>query len=86
MEFRRVPIKSPDGQEVEGLDIPILESTERFCEFTLADGTVLRVKPVIINAVRMENQWDQDDNPVYICKNQVMIAVNHTLDSLRRKG
>ena len=85
MEFRKVPIKGPDGKPSEGLDIPILESTERFSEFTLGDGTVLRVKPVILNAVRMENQWDQDDNPVYYCKNQVVIAVKHTLDALRRK-
>ena len=86
MEFRKVSIRGSDGNSVEGLDIPILESTERFSEFTLADGTVLRVKPLIISAVRMENQWDQDDNPVYVCKNQVVIAVKHSLDSLRRKS
>ena len=86
MEFRKVAIRGPDGKLVEGLDIPILESTERFSEFTLADGTVLRVKPLIISAARMENQWDQDDNPIYVCKNQVVIAVKHCLDSLRRKS
>lgn len=86
MEFRKVSIKGLDGKFVEGLDIPILESTEKFSEFTLADGTVLRVKPLIISAARIENQWDQDDNPVYVCKNQVVIAVKHSLDSLRRKS
>lgn len=86
MEFRKVSIRGSDGNPVEGLDIPILESTERFSEFTLADGTVLRVKPLIISAARMENQWDQDDNPVYVCKNQVVVAVKHSLDSLRRKS
>lgn len=85
MEYRKVSMKGPDGKPIEGIDTPIVESTERFSECTLADGTVLRVKPVIISATRMENQWDQDDNPVYFCKNQVIIAVKHTLDSLRRK-
>ena len=86
MEYRRVSLKGPDGKFIEGLDIPIVESTERFCEFTLHDGTVLRVKPVVISVARLENQWDQDDNPAYICKNQVIVAVKDTLDSLRRKG
>jgi hypothetical protein len=53
---------------VSGFEVPVRESTERWTELTLEDGTVLRVKPSVIGAIRIENQWDGDNNPVYALK------------------
>jgi hypothetical protein len=55
----------PGGKPVDGSDVPIRESTERWTEITLEDGAILRVKPMIVGVVRLDNTWDQDGNPVY---------------------
>ena len=35
---------------------------------TLEDGAIIRVKPTIIGAVRVEGQYDPDGNPFYALK------------------
>jgi hypothetical protein len=71
----RVPIP-PDGKLVDGVEVPVLESTERWSEVKLEDGSVLRVKPVILSAVRIPGQYDPEGNPMYALKanNAMMIA------------
>jgi hypothetical protein len=55
----------PDGKLVDGYDVPVLESTERWTEIKLEDGSVLRLKPSIVSAVRLPEQWDPHGNPMY---------------------
>jgi hypothetical protein len=71
----KVPIP-PDGNLVDGLEVPVLESTERWSEVKLEDGSVLRVKPSILSAIRVPGQYDQEGNPMYALKatNTMMIA------------
>lgn len=58
---------------IDAFDVPILESTERWTEIKLEDGSVLRTKPVVIGAVRIEGHYDPEGNPMYSLKiNQVM--------------
>ena len=84
MGYRKVTAKTKDGRVIDGLDIPIVESIERFSEFTLEDGTVLRAKPMIVSVTRSENEWDSEGNPVYHCKNAVIITVKEIQDTLKR--
>ena len=86
MSHSKVTAKMKDGRVVEGLDISIIESTERFSEFFLEDGTVLRAKPLITTIIRSENEWDQDGNPVYHCKNAIIITVKEIQATLKRKS
>jgi hypothetical protein len=71
----KVPMP-PDGRIVDGVEVPVVESTERWTEVKLEDGSVLRVKPSIISAIRVPGQWDNDGNPMYALKatNQMMVA------------
>lgn len=63
---RKVKIPMPPGGAlVEGTEVPIRESCERWTELTLEDGAVIRVKPTILSAVRIDGQWDADGNPAY---------------------
>ena len=66
----------PDGKLVEGLEVPVVESTERWTEVKLEDGTVLRIKPTVVSAIRIPGQYDQDGNPMYALKaaNAMMVA------------
>lgn len=66
MAYRKVSVPSPVlGQAAEGYDIPILESTERWSEVKLEDGTVFRAKISIGQVVRLINERDPAGNPVY---------------------
>jgi hypothetical protein len=72
---KRLKVQAPDGKVVDGVEVDIVESSERWTDITLADGTTIRTKPVILSVMRLENVYDQEGNPVYQLKaNQVMVA------------
>lgn len=81
----KVPFPLPNSPLRDGVDVPIKESTDRWTETTLEDGTVIRIKPGIIEAVRIEGEYDPEGNPAYALKVQpttLLIAPEH----LKRKA
>jgi len=85
MAFRKVKVPLPTGQVVDGLDIPVLEANERWSEITLEDRTVIRVKTVVASAIRIEGQWDQEGNSLYMMKSSPAVAIITVPEDLRRK-
>lgn len=83
-EPRRVQVPFM-GKMVTGMDVPVEESTERWSEVKLADGTVVRVKQTVASAVRVDGQWDPEGNPIYVIKSQPAVVVVHVDEGLRRK-
>ena len=67
--------KDPRGSPVDGTVVRVSESVERFCDVTLEDGTVLRAKLVVTEAIRLEGQWDRAGHPVYQVKSTNVIQV-----------
>ena len=65
--------------------VEVEEATERFSEIRLKDGTLLRIKPVVTEALRLENSWDNDGNPMYIVRSANVVVVDDFDDSLKRK-
>lgn len=53
------------GREVEAEVIDANQSTERWSEYLLDDGTILRVKPVVTNIYRVEGAHNAQGDPVY---------------------
>jgi hypothetical protein len=68
-----------DGSEVE-----VSESTERWSDVTLQDGTVIRIKPSVLSAIRIDGQYDPEGNPAYAVKAQNMITIVSSPDHLRK--
>lgn len=58
----------PSGKIVDATEVPIRESVERWTELTLEDGSIIRIKPAVLGAVRLDGQWDQEGNPLYMLK------------------
>lgn len=58
-------VRLPHGEVVEGTEVPVMESIERWSEVTLGDGAKVRIKLSIISAARSDNHYDGNDNPVY---------------------
>jgi hypothetical protein len=51
---------------VSGTEVAVTESTERWSEVSLEDGTRIRLKGAIVSAVRIDNEYDPDGNPLYV--------------------
>ena len=53
----------------------MLEAKERWSEYRLADGTTLRLKPVMIAVFRADGQYTSDGEPVYNMKSTLITDV-----------
>jgi hypothetical protein len=84
MAAQKVTVPSPDGHSmVDGTQVSVTESTERWSEFRLEDGTVLRGKLVVIGAVRLDGKFDLQGNPQYAMQSGATIAIVSVPDSLK---
>lgn len=54
-----------DGVPVQGVPVSVEMSTERWSEFHLSDGSVLRAKVSILSAHRILGAYDASGNPAY---------------------
>ena len=75
---------SPDGPEKEAQLIDIQQSNEHWNQYLLGDGTVIKMKLVATEVWRLESEWDQEGNPVYVVKSSNVLTVNPQ-EELRRK-
>jgi hypothetical protein len=64
------------GFQIDVSDVPIVKAEERFNNYVLEDGTVLRVKGVATSMMRVEGQYLPDGNPIYIAVISPAIAVD----------
>jgi hypothetical protein len=81
----RIKVQLADGTMSEGTEIAVRESKEPWTELTLDDGTILRVKSVVASVVRVDGQYDQEGNPVYLIKAAQATSVVKVPDALRKK-
>jgi len=82
---RKVKIPMPpDGKIVEGFEVPVVESTERWTEIRLEDGSILRIKPSVLSAIRVPGQYDQEGNPMYLLKATNTLLVAEAQEHLKR--
>ncbi len=56
-------------------EIEILEAKERWSEYRLADGTTLRLRPVMIAVFRADGQYTPEGDPVYNMKSTLITDV-----------
>jgi hypothetical protein len=85
MSERRITLTLPSGEKAEAIEVQVDESTERWSEFQLQDGTVIRVKATILSAARMDGQYDQLGNPLYQVNVAPVITIVNVPDRLRKK-
>lgn len=73
MPGKRTKVTMPTGVIADAVEVGVSESNEKWTEIKLDDGSSLRIKSVILGALRVDGQYDQDGNPLYMVKaNQVM--------------
>ena len=65
-----------EGKTVEGVDLDFKQIKEEWNEYQVADGTTIRMKAVVTNIVRLTNQYDKDNNPVYLVKSSNVLTIS----------
>jgi hypothetical protein len=61
-----------NGQSVDALDVPIIQSNELWNEYKLEDGNTLRIKFAVGSIVRVPGEKDPEGNPVYMVKGTIV--------------
>lgn len=72
------------GEEVEGLEVRFKSVREDWNEYDLEDGSTIRVKLVVSDVIRLNDKYDQEDNPIYVVKSGNMVIVKSP-DHLKKK-
>jgi hypothetical protein len=75
----------PNGQQARGRDIPVIESTERWSELRLADGSVLRVKMCTTAVVRVDGGYDNQGQPMYVLEMTPVMGIVSVPEALLKK-
>jgi hypothetical protein len=65
----------PAGAASTAQDVDVLQAKEVWSEYRLADGTVLRIKPVMITIARVEGEHTIEGDPVYNMKSTLVTDV-----------
>lgn len=60
---KKVPL--PDGRVVEGTIMPFQTGGEHWNEYLVDDGTVVRVKLVVTEIIRVDGEYDAQGDPIY---------------------
>lgn len=74
MAERKIKVPFPDPNApggvtmVDGNEVAVTESTERWTELRIEDGTVMRIKPNVLSAIRIADRFDNEGNPMYAIK------------------
>jgi len=71
------------GKEVDALEVRFKSVREEWNEYDLEDGTTLRMKTVVSDIVRVEGEYDPENNPVYLVKSS-NIVVAKSPDHLKK--
>ena len=65
MAGRHRQIRDEHGQTINGTVVNVQESTERWTDVRLVDGTTFRIKVVVDEVVMHDGRRDSEGNPVY---------------------
>ena len=65
-----------EGGEVEAVEVGFRASGEHWNEYLADDGTIIRVKLVVTEVLRVVDQFDPEGNPGYVVKSTNVTAVS----------
>ena len=63
------------GREVEATPVEVNQAGEKWNEYLLEDGTVLKMKLILKKILRVENEFDAEGNPVYVMQTTNVTSV-----------
>lgn len=85
MAFSKRKMTLPNGEVREGSVIPFEPERENFSTYLLEDGTTLRIKVVLTEAIRIDGEYQPNGDPVYAVQAAQVLAVTPP-EHLRKGG
>jgi len=85
VEERKRRIQVPGLGEVDGTEVGFRTSGENWSEYLADDGSVIRIKIVATDIVRVDGHYDEEGNPIYRVRTQNVMVVSAPED-LRRQS
>lgn len=82
MAGRTVPV-THEGKQYDGIPVDVSSTNENFNQYLLEDGTVLRTRAILVSVTRVPDVYDNQDNPLYIVRQQNLV-IAESPESLRK--
>lgn len=80
---RKKRVKLGD-QTVEGTVMPFTTQQENFNEYLVDDGTVIHIKLVMAEILKIDDAYDAQGNPLYVMNHTNVVSVSAPEDLLNR--
>lgn len=64
------------GREVEATPVEVNQANERWNEYLLEDGTLLKMKLVLTKVLRVDDEYDPEGNPVYVIQSTNVTSIS----------
>jgi hypothetical protein len=80
---RKIPL--PDGRTVEATIMPFQAGGEHWNEYLVDDGTVVKIKLVVTEILRVDGEYDAKGDPLYLIQSQNITNVSAP-ENLRKDG
>ncbi|MGF1473776.1 MAG: hypothetical protein ACFB50_18800 [Rubrobacteraceae bacterium] len=71
---KRVPL--PDGRVIEGTVMNFQTGGEHWNEYLVDDGTVVRVKLVVTEIIRLDGEYNAQGEPIYTVESTNVSAIS----------
>lgn len=72
------------GKDAWAEIVGVQSSQENWNQYFLIDGTLLKFKAVVVDILRIEGEYDNEGNPVYVVKSSNIVSINAP-DTLRKR-
>ncbi len=82
---RKRKLRTADGREVDATVLTFRTNSENFNEYLLDDNTVIKLKVVVTEVMRLEGEYDSMGNPSYFVQSTNVVSVDAS-DNMRREG
>mgnify|MGYP001602353913 FL=1 len=69
-------VHGPDGKEHEATVLEFQNAREHWNEYLLDDGTILKLKPVATEVMRIDGVFDAQGQPVYVVMTTNIVTAN----------
>lgn len=73
------------GRDHRGVPVEVNQANEHWNQYLLEDGSILKLRTVVLQAVRLIGEYDADGNPVYVVKSNTIVAVPSSPEALRKR-
>jgi hypothetical protein len=83
---RKKKTQLPDGRTVEGSSVPFQTGGEHWNEYLIEDGSVLKVKLVATEIIKVDGEYDDQGNPLYALHSTQVVVVDSPEDLQRGEG